>query len=194
MKEYWIEVKGHQRYLVSTMGRVKCIDSYGTGKERICKLSVNGDGYLLVKIDGKTMKVHRLVLESFMPNPENKPCIDHINTIKTDNRIGNLKWVNHKENSNNPLTRKHMSENAATPMLGKFGAEHPNSISIVQLTKDGVFIKQWDCARNAERELGIQNSSIAKCCKGKLKYAGGFKWVYASDYQRNFISEIKPLF
>ena len=54
--------------------------------------------------------IHRAVAELFIPNPENKPCIDHINTVKTDNRAENLRWVTAKENSNNPLTRKRVSE------------------------------------------------------------------------------------
>lgn len=195
MKEYWIEVKGHPRYRVSTLGRVKCVDYRGTGKEKICKLS-DRNGYLRVWIDGVPKSVHRLVLEGFMPNPQNKPCIDHINTIKTDNRVENLRWVTHKENDSNPLTRKHKSENAGKPWLGKLGAEHNCSIPIVQLTKDGVFVKKWSCATEAERELGIYQVSIAKCCKGKRKSAGGFRWVYLSDYNpvRRSISEIRPLF
>ena len=191
MKEYWIEVKGHPRYMVSTIGRVKCIDFRGTGKERICKLSVSGRGYLDVRIDGVKKLVHRIVLEAFIPNPEKKPCVDHINTVKTDNRVENLRCCTHKENDGNPLTKKHKRENA--PMLGKFGAEHHSSIPIVQLTLDGQFIRKWSAAWEVQREIGIYQRSICYCCRGKLKSAGGFKWVYASDYQKH-ISDIKPLF
>lgn len=182
MNEYWIEVKGHPRYMVSTMGRVKCLDWNKIGKEKICDLYVNvRSGYCQVFIDGKLKYVHRIVLESFIPNPEKKPCVDHINTVRKDNRVENLRWVTHKENCNNPLSKKRYRKNAA--------------ISIIQLTKDGQFIKKWHSAREVERELGIPFQNISHCCRGKIKSAGGFKWVYASNYKKTKkISEIKPLF
>lgn len=191
MKEYWIEIKGHPRYQVSTLGRVKCLNWNRTGKEKICKLTKSGNGYLQVRIDGMLKQVHRLVLSSFIPNPQNKPEVEHNDTNRANNIVGNLKWVRHNENCNNPLTRKHMSENAA--MLGKFGDDCPNSVPIVQLTLDGKFIRRWSSAREVERELGFDHSNIAKCCIGKRNYSFGFRWVYASNYQKH-ISDINPLF
>lgn len=88
----------------------------------------------------------------------------------------------HKIGKNNP---KHW--------LGKYGVEHNRSKSVIQLTKYGDFVKKWNCARDAERELGILYQSIYKCCRGICNSAGGFHWVYATDYRRT-ISDIKPLF
>lgn len=194
MKEYWIEVKGHPRYRVSTLGRVKCVDYRGTGKERILKPHIGGVGYYIIGIDGKTMNVHRLVLESFIPRPKNKPCIDHKDTNRLNNRLDNLRYCTHKENQNNTLTRKHLSENAA--WRGKFGKENPTSKPIVQLTLSGSFVKKWDCARDVLRELGLNVHNICSCCIGKRNSTGGFRWVYATDYNpaKQSISEINPLF
>lgn len=207
MNEFWrtviIDGVEHPRYKVSNLGRVKCLSWGRTGKEKICNLSDNGNGYLKVSIDGVPKLVHRLVAEAFLPCQEKKPCIDHINTVKTDNFViladdgqtvldSNIRWVTYHENNNNPLTKKHLSDN--NPRLGKLGDDCPNSISIIQLSKDGQFIRKWGAAREVRRELGINHGDICSCCKGKRKLAGGFKWVYASDYRKRSISQIKPLF
>ena len=208
MKEIWktVIVDGveHPRYKVSSYGRIICLKWHRTGKPRLCRLSVEGYGYLVVRIDGVTKRVHRIVAETFISNPEHKPEVDHINTTRTDNRIENLRWCTQRENDNNPLSRKHKRENHAKPWLGKLGADCPNSIQIVQLALDGKFIRKWSAAAEIERELGIPNGNIIKCCRGKLKSAGGFKWMYYEDWVKktkkppvryiNYISEIKPLF
>ena len=198
----WRMVKDNNRYAVSCDGEVLCWNWYKGEKPRICRLNADGDGYLMVGIDGILKKVHRLVAWAFIPNPQNKKDVDHINTVRTDNRVENLRWATRKENCNNPLSVKHYSENARKPMRGKFGDDNHSSISIVQLSLDGQFIKKWAAAAEVERELGISHQSIAKCCRGYYKSAGGFRWVYASEFQNSSknviktkrISDIRPLF
>ena len=190
----WRMVKGNNRYAVSCDGQVLCLNWCRTGKPRLCRLSDNGYGYLQVGIDGVLKRVHRLVAEAFIPNPEHKPFIDHINTIRNDNRVENIRWSTAKENQNNPLTIKKMSENNS--FLGKRGEKNSRSIQIVQLTFDGQFIKKWSCTAEVERELGIARQSINSCCRGRYKSAGCFKWMYYSDWVKKSKkpSDIKPLF
>ena len=92
------KIVGHRVYEVSNLGRVRV-----NGK--IVEPHIH-HGYPAY---GKFF-IHRAVAELFVPNPDNKPFVDHINTNPLDNRAENLRWVTAKENSNNPLTVKHQSE------------------------------------------------------------------------------------
>lgn len=95
-KETYNNNGGKKIYEVSNLGRVKINNNIQeTKNHRSGYLSCSG-----IKL------IHRAVAELFIPNPDNKPEVDHINTIKTDNRVCNLRWCTHKENSNNPLTIK----------------------------------------------------------------------------------------
>ena len=94
MEEIWVDIKGYEGlYQVSNQGRVKKI--YKNGKIRILKTRLDNNGYLCVTLSKnnkpKIFKIHRLIATHFIPNPDNKPCVDHINTIRTDNRIENLR-------------------------------------------------------------------------------------------------------
>ena len=115
-EEVWKPIKNYEGlYEVSNMGRVRSLNYRRSEKEKILKNIECNNGYFqvgLVKLGKrKIFSVHRLVAEAFIPNPEGKPCIDHINTIRSDNRVENLRWVTYEENNNNPLTKKKYSEN-----------------------------------------------------------------------------------
>lgn len=97
----------YKDYYVDDLGNVY---SKKSGDLVKLKPQKNTYGYLMVSIYQKKVKVHRLVAETFISNPDNKPHIDHINTIRTDNRISNLQWCTPKENRNNPMTKQKMEE------------------------------------------------------------------------------------
>lgn len=116
MEEIWKDVKGYEGlYQISNLGKVKRLVSVKCKKERF--LSITKDrksGYCRVMLckNNKTKRflIHRLIAEHFIPNPENKPCIDHINGVKDDNRIENLRWCTYKENNNYQIAKRNNSE------------------------------------------------------------------------------------
>ena len=227
-------------YQVSNYG---CVRSLKNGKVRYLKNTKNIYGYETISLcyDGnlKQFRVHRLVYEAFNgPIPDGME-IDHINTVRDDNRLVNLRCVTRKENCNNPITKEHhieagklrsqnpewhrktrdgakkRSENEEWRIKQKEGAlqrskkrewrknimEAANLRSkdpvwlaknreavrkacakpILQLDKStGEVIREWECQRDIERELGINQRNISACCLGKRKSTGGFKWKFAS--------------
>lgn len=193
MEEIWKPVKDYEGlYEVSSMGRVKSLNYRRTGKEKVLKGKLNNSGYLKVTLckEGKAKEyfIHRLVAIAFIPNPDNLPCIDHINTIKTKNEVVNLRWVTYKENNDNPLTKKKSIENHAdmsgsnNPFYGKYGKDFPTSRKVIQLTLEGELVKIWDCILDTKRQGGFSHDCVSACCKGKQKTHKGYKWMYYEDY------------
>lgn len=107
MKEIWKDIDGYKgKYQISNLGRVK---SLKCNRERILKFTTMHKGYHAVSFDNyknrKTFRVHRLVAQAFIPNPKNKPQVNHIDGNKLNNSINNLEWVSPAENI------KHASDN-----------------------------------------------------------------------------------
>ena len=100
-----MEVKGYPNYLIYPDGRV-----YSKNKKKYVSVNDNGNGYLQVNLskDGnkKTHLIHRLLALHYIPNPDNKPCVDHWNGKRYDNRLENLRWATYSENNQNTGVRK----------------------------------------------------------------------------------------
>lgn len=103
MKEIWKPVVCYEGfYEVSNLGRIKRIKDYH-GTPGILKQQKGSNGYSIVALSKygiqKSHSVHRYVAEAFIPNPENKRCINHKDNIRDNNIVSNLEWVTHKENN-----------------------------------------------------------------------------------------------
>lgn len=110
MNEIWKPVKGYEDYLVSNLGEVKSLPKNRHPTTRILRKTVDAYGYESVGfVRNKkhyTKKVHRLVAEAFIPNPEGKATVDHIDGNKLNNSADNLRWASAMENYHNPATFK----------------------------------------------------------------------------------------
>ena len=172
MEEIWKDVKEFNgKYQVSNLGNVRRSRDNFVYKLQLCK---NGYNYVNFSEKTKTIarKVSRLVALAFIPNPLNKPCVDHINTIRTDDRVENLRWVTRSENMKNPLTVEKVKKSRPKTAPWK-------EIPILQFTKHGEFVREWSSATAFGKTLGKDvSSNIIACIKGKQPSAYGYKWKY----------------
>lgn len=146
-------------------------------KEHFLTLRKDKGGYYRAMLyqDGKSrfIPVHRLIAMAFIPNPEGKPQIDHINGIRTDNRVENLQWATNKENVRNPNTLIHKT----TLMRG---GNNPMAIPVVSIDVSTGEVKRYGAASEAFPELGVKSRSstfIGLCCKGEKGYLQGAQMV-----------------
>lgn len=175
-KEYWKPVVGYEGlYEVSNWGRVKGLDRWVKsrwGSIRICKGRImksytNKSGYLYVVLcknnKHKTYKIHRLVAEAFLPNPDNLPQVNHRDENKLNNNAENLEWCSAKYNTNFGTAIKRRS-------LKK-------KKSVLQYTLDGEFVREWESVAECSRN-GFSSGNICMCCRGERKTHKGFIWRY----------------
>lgn len=174
----WRQVDGFPDYLISSEGVVK---SYRRTKERIMKYKVNSDGYQAVKLcsDEKVslISVHRLVAMAFIPNPENKPEVNHIDGDKKNNHVDNLEWCTRSENMVHcfrKLVQKPIN-------YGKRGSLSKLSKRIYQLDpKTGDVIAEYAGAHEAARILNGNRGNISNSASTGKYHACGYSWRYAN--------------
>ena len=177
-------------YKVSNLGRILSLNYRNTGKAELRTPVENTDGYFQVNLrkngNTKTCYVHRLIAETFLENPENKPCINHkiegdegkkINMVifnedgTVDEERTTIEWVTPKENSNYGTHNERIAKAKSKPVL--------------QLSLSGELIREWpstmECGRN-----GFNQGNVAACCRGEKPQYKGFLWMFADDYKENF--------
>ena len=177
--EIWKDIPNYEGiYQASNLGRVKSmerIDALGHRlKEKILKPGISHNGYYIVCLHknsiGKQYRINRLVYEAFNgPIPENMQ-VNHINEIKTDNRLSNLNLMTPKENTN--------WGTGIERMVKKQINRKDQSKPVLQFDLQDNFIKEYPSTKQVERELGFAQAHICACCNGKQKTAYNFKWKY----------------
>ena len=193
--EIWKPIAGYEGYYeISNLGRVKSVDRYITCKghpyhvkECIKSIALTASGYPAVSLSKNSkvvqVPIHQILMKAFVPNPENKPAIDHINTIKTDNSFRNLRWVTFKENSNNSITLQRFRDDSNSNvqkqrrlMTRKLHGGKTAPITVYQYTIDGNYIAEYFSAWDAQRGTGVHNTAIRYALDDTSKSAGGFMW------------------
>lgn len=188
--ETWRDIPGFDGdYQISSLGRLKSFKKEAVG--RVLSVKNSKGWYLTVNLicrkeERHTHRIHRLVAQAFVPNPENKPEVNHKDTDKQNNRADNLEWVTRLENAhhaikNNPNILKGMNRyNKFTrpkkvqqlTLEGKVLAEYPNATAAAEAT--GV------CGRNI-----LQVANRDEFSPGRTrKQAGGYAWRFRPDMKR----------
>lgn len=180
MQEIWKDVPGYEGlYQVSNIGNVRSLKWNHSNQTRLLTPFNNG-GYARIgfRQNGilKNYLVHVLVAKAFIPNPHNKPSVNHIDGNKLNNTVQNLEWVTYSENTRHAIA--HNLRPAGCNYQHKKGADNPISKKVLQTSLDGNFSKLWLCSQDAAQDLGFSIPSIRRCCRGERKTYKKFHWQY----------------
>lgn len=170
MEEIWKDVVGYEgRYLVSNLGNIRSTIFSKDGKAKNIKL-LNGAHYLIVRLQkngvGSTKKVHRLVAEAFLENPNNYPVVNHKNLNKHDNRVDNLEWCTYSYN--NTYRREIKTKKVICVETGMV----------------------FDSSKEAAQFASIERSGVTRCCLGRQLTSGGYHWKYMDKEESKYVEVV----
>lgn len=180
--EQWRHIPGYNgKYEVSTLGRVRSFALSSRASVEypyILKPKMSEHGYCSVCLykNGKREyhMIHRLVATAFIPNVSKNPEVNHKDGDKSNNEVSNLEWVTSSENMKHSFAAGlHVPSEHQKQVVSKICAQ-----PVIATDRNGENEKRYESATVASRETGVDTSHIIKCCKGKAKTAGGYKWRY----------------
>lgn len=185
--EKYVDIIGFEdKFQISDLGNVKRLsykaknkNGYVTLPEIVKKNSLNHNGYYFTRLGRmKAFLVHRLIAIHFIPNPENKPCVNHKDGDKTNNKISNLEWCTKSENN------QHAYDTGLKIgyWTGKKGDKHHSSKQVTQYDLSGNIIRVFGSASEASRITGFEQPNICKCCRGETETYKKFKWEYSKQH------------
>lgn len=159
--ETFVKIEGFENYEVSNLGKVRNMKS-----GRILKPYLNNYGYLKHCLSEHNKKkyifLHRIIAIAFIDNPEEKPCVNHIDENKLNNDLSNLEWCTVKENNIHGTRTKRAAEK--------------HFKKVIQLDLNDNVLNEFESIKQAEQKIGALARNISSCCNGKRKSAGGYKW------------------
>lgn len=174
------EIKGFEDatgYLISKEG---ILYTDNRGSRKVLKYQINHKGYRTVTLKTrKTISLHRLVALAFIPNPENKEHVNHIDGNKENNHVSNLEWVTASENNKHAFATG-LSTPRKKELNYQYTGDHSNCKMLHQYDMNGKYLTSHKSIALASRSLGFErtNSSIGKCANGYVKQAVGYLWSF----------------
>lgn len=167
MQEIWKDINRYEGlYKISNFGKVMSLT-----RNKLLTINKTGEyDYVFLSKNGqfKIKKIHRLVAEAFIPNPNNLECVNHRDENKRNNRVDNLEWCTKKYNCNYGKRNEKMSKSKS-------------KYKIVQKDKNNNIIKIWNSIWDLEHNTSYNKWVIRQCCKNKCKTVYGYKWEYMSN-------------
>lgn len=170
--EQWVFFpKDTESYAVSSFGRIVSFKR----KARLLSATIQehrGKKYSHVCIGGKKMRIHRIVAENLIPNPNHYKEVDHINGEGTDNRIENLRWCDRSSNMKKPITRKRLRMRSRHRKY-----ERTYSDRKIARMKNGEILAIYDSISEIKKE-GYNDCCVYWACNGKYKTHAGYEWKF----------------